>query len=99
MAETGKPLSVIIIGCGRVAVKHLKAISKLKGLTLAAVVDTNADSAKRLLGSVKGFADTPVYSDYKEAIDKVKRKYRRMAIRNSVRKQLDKSFRMNDDED
>ena len=35
----------------------------------------------------------------KEAIDKVKRKYRRMAIRNSVRKQLDKSFRINDDED
>ena len=71
MAETGKPLSVIIIGCGRVAVKHLKAISKLKGLKLAAVVDTNADSAERLLGSVKGFLNTPVYSDYKEAIDKV----------------------------
>ena len=35
----------------------------------------------------------------KEAIDKVKRKYRRMAIRNSVRKQLDISFRNNDDED
>ena len=72
MAESGKPLSVVIIGCGRVAVKHLKAISKLKGLTLAAVVDTNADSAKRLLGSVKGFINTPVFSDYKEAIDKVK---------------------------
>ena len=40
MADTSKPLSVIIIGCGRVAVKHLKAISKLKGLKLAAVVDT-----------------------------------------------------------
>jgi len=72
MADLAKPLSVIIIGCGRVAVKHLKAISKLKGLKLAAVVDTNAESAKRLLGSVKGFANTPVYSDYKEAIDKVK---------------------------
>lgn len=71
MADTVKPLSVIIIGCGRVAVKHLKAISKLKGLKLAAVVDTNEESAKRLLGSVKGFSDTPVYSDYHEAIDKV----------------------------
>ena len=71
MADTVKPLSVIIIGCGRVAVKHLKAISKIKGLKLAAVVDTNADSAKRLLSSVKGFSNTPVYSDYKEAIDKV----------------------------
>ena len=72
MAETGKPLSVIIIGCGRVAVKHLQAISKLNGLKLAAVVDTNEESAKRLQDSVKGFSNTPVYSDYKEAIDKIK---------------------------
>ena len=67
------PLSVIIIGCGRVAEKHLKAISKLKGsLQLAAVVDTNPESAKRLLGSVKGFANTKVYNDYKTAIEEVK---------------------------
>ena len=66
------PLSVIIIGCGRVAEKHLKAISKLKGLELKAVVDVNPDSAKRLLGSVKGFANTKIYNDYKEAIDEVK---------------------------
>lgn len=65
-------LSVIIVGCGRVAVKHLKSISKLSGLDLAGVVDTNPDSARKLLSSVKGFADTPVFSDYKEAIDTVK---------------------------
>lgn len=65
-------LSVVIVGCGRVAVKHLKSISKLSGLELKGVVDTNADSAKRLLSSVKGFADTPVFADYKEAIDAVK---------------------------
>lgn len=46
-------LSVIIVGCGRVAVKHLKSISKLNGLELKGVVDTNSDSAKRLLASVK----------------------------------------------
>ena len=77
MADNSKnsvstPLSVIIIGCGRVAEKHLKAISKLKGLELKAVVDVNPDSAKRLLGSVKGFANTKIYNDYKEAIDEVK---------------------------
>lgn len=67
------PLTVIIIGCGRVAEKHLKAISKLKGsLALAAVVDTNPESAKRLLNSVKGFANTKVYNDYKTAIEEVK---------------------------
>lgn len=65
-------LPVIIIGCGRVAEKHLKAISKLKGLELKAVVDVNEESAKRLLGSVKGFAGTKIYSDYKTAIDEVK---------------------------
>lgn len=65
-------LPVIIIGCGRVAEKHLKAISKLKGLELKAVVDVNEESAKRLLGSVKGFANTKIFSDYKTAIDEVK---------------------------
>ena len=71
-SSVSAPLSVIIIGCGRVAEKHLKAISKLKGLELKAVVDTNPDSAKRLLGSVKGFANVKQYSDYKTAIDEVK---------------------------
>ena len=71
-SSVSAPLSVIIIGCGRVAEKHLKAISKLKGLDLKAVVDTNPDSAKRLLGSVKGFAGVKQYSDYKTAIDEVK---------------------------
>ena len=71
-ATVSSNLPVIIIGCGRVAEKHLKAISKLKGLELKAVVDVNEESAKRLLGSVKGFAGTKIYSDYKTAIDEVK---------------------------
>ncbi len=66
------PLPVVLIGCGRVAEKHLKAISKLKGLELKAVVDVNPESAKRLLGSVKGFAGVKQYSDYKTAIDEIK---------------------------
>ena len=71
-SSVSMPLSVIIIGCGRVAEKHLKAISKLKGLELKAVVDTNPDSAKRLLDSVKGFAGVKQFSDYKAAIDEIK---------------------------
>ena len=66
------PLPVVLIGCGRVAEKHLKAISKLKGLELKAVVDVNPESAKRLLGSVKGFSSVKQYSDYKTAIDEIK---------------------------
>ena len=38
-ASFSTPLSVVLIGCGRVAEKHLKAISKLKNLELKAVVD------------------------------------------------------------
>ena len=77
-SSASTPLSVIIIGCGRVAEKHLKAISKLKGLELKAVVDVNPDSAKRLLGSVKGFANTKIYNDYKEA-QKAKKKSHRQS--------------------
>ena len=66
------PLPVVLIGCGRVAEKHLKAIKKLSGLELKAVVDVNPDSAKRLLNSVKGFADVKFFNDYKEAIDEIK---------------------------
>lgn len=65
------PLTVVLIGCGRVAEKHLKAISKIKGLELKAVVDVNPESAKRLLGSVKGFSDVKIYNDYKLSIDEV----------------------------
>lgn len=69
--STSSTLSVVLIGCGRVAEKHLKAISKLKGLELKAVVDVNPDSAKRLLGSVKGFANVKTFTDYKAAIDEI----------------------------
>ena len=71
-ASFSTPLSVVLIGCGRVAEKHLKAISKLKNLKLKAVVDVNPESCKRLLGSVKGFANVKSYSDYKQAIDEIK---------------------------
>ena len=71
-ASFSTPLSVVLIGCGRVAEKHLKAISKLKNLELKAVVDVNPESCKRLLGSVKGFANVKSYSDYKQAIDEIK---------------------------
>ncbi len=66
------PVPVVLIGCGRVAEKHLKAISKLKDLELKAVVDVNPESAKRLLSSVKGFENVKSYTDYKTAIDEIK---------------------------
>ncbi|MCR5593759.1 MAG: Gfo/Idh/MocA family oxidoreductase [Saccharofermentans sp.] len=58
---------VMIIGCGRVAVKHLKAISKnARKCELAALVDVSEEAARRLS------PDAAYFSDYKKAIDEVK---------------------------
>lgn len=67
-------LKVIIIGCGRVAVKHLKAIHKLKdSCELAALVDNNPDAPKKLLdGSKIDSSKVKIYSDYKVAIEEIK---------------------------
>lgn len=60
-------LRIIIIGCGRVAVKHMKAISKNSDRAeLVALVDVSEEAAKKLS------PDTPYYKDYKQAITEVK---------------------------
>ena len=66
-------LTVLIIGCGRVSVKHIKAIKALKDkLVLKGVCDANKDAAVKLLreSGLEGKAE--IYTDYKEAIEKVK---------------------------
>lgn len=64
---------VIIIGCGRVASKHIKAIKKLgQDLELAALVDNNPDAPKRLLDSSGIKGDIKVFDDYKKAIDEIR---------------------------
>ena len=60
-------LKVIIIGCGRVAAKHLKAINKNnKRAELAALVDVSEEAATRLSPGTRYF------KDYKEAITEIK---------------------------
>ncbi|MBO4243033.1 MAG: Gfo/Idh/MocA family oxidoreductase [Clostridiales bacterium] len=68
---------VIIIGCGRVAAKHIKAICKLKNdLELRALVDVSEDAPKKLIEGSKLSAEAKekvqVFKDYKEAIDTIK---------------------------
>ena len=64
-------LSVLIIGCGRVSVKHVKAISKLKDTYhLAGLCDNNKDAAERIIKEA-GLKDVAVYDDYKKAIDEL----------------------------
>ncbi len=67
-------LKVIIIGCGRVASKHLKAIKKLKDrLELAALVDVSPDAPAKLLQLSKfPSKDVKIYNDYEKAITEIK---------------------------
>ncbi len=69
-----KKYSVIIIGCGRVAVKHLKAIHKLKNrCELMALVDVSDVAPKKLLeGSKIDSKNVKIFNDYKTAIDEIK---------------------------
>lgn len=69
-----KKLTVIIIGCGRVAAKHIKAIQKLKDkVVLKALVDVSDKAPKKLLADAKiPESEVQIYSDYKVAIDEIK---------------------------
>ncbi len=69
-----KKYSIIIIGCGRVAIKHLKAIYKLSyKCELKALVDVSDVAPKKLLESSKiDSKDVKIFTDYKEAIDTIK---------------------------
>ena len=64
---------IIIIGCGRVAVKHVKAIKKLSHVCeLKALVDVSEDAPAKVLESAKyDPSDVKVYNDYKQAIDEI----------------------------
>lgn len=67
--------SLIIIGAGRVAYKHVKACRTLKNaLKLVAIVDTNNDAANKLIASskLKYNNNIKVYNDYKTAIEELK---------------------------
>ena len=67
-------LSVAIIGCGRVASKHLKAIKKLnKKCELKALVDVSEEAPARLLLSSKlDPSGVEIFSVYQAMIDQVK---------------------------
>lgn len=67
-----KKLSVLIIGCGRVSAKHIKAINKHKDkLYLVGLVDTNESFAKKTLNDYtdKEYSSkVSIYSDYQKAV-------------------------------
>ena len=71
-------LSYALIGCGRVSVKHLKAVlKKNSGLSLTAIVDSNPDAPGNLLRAAglsenaakKLLVSVNLYTDYEEMLD------------------------------
>lgn len=72
-----KALSIVLIGCGRVAEKHLRAIrfQEKKGrVRLAAVCDRQPDQARTLLESAAGasYSALPIYEDARLAVQAAK---------------------------
>ena len=69
-----KKLSVMIIGCGRVAAKHIKAIKKLSSdVELKALVDVSDKAPLKLLEVSKiPASEVKIFTDFKEAIDEIK---------------------------
>lgn len=67
-------LKVLIIGCGRVSAKHLKAIKKLNNqCELAGLVDVVPGAPEKLLSLSKFPSDgVKFYTDYEQAIEELK---------------------------
>ena len=74
-------LSYALIGCGRVSIKHLKAVLKKdSGLSMTAIVDSNPDAPVKLLrfaglsenAAQKLLASVRVYTDFEEMLVKEK---------------------------
>ena len=74
-------LSYALIGCGRVSVKHLKAVLKKdSGLSLTAIVDSNPDAPGNLLRAAglsenaakKLLVNVKLYTDYQEMLGEEK---------------------------
>jgi UDP-N-acetyl-2-amino-2-deoxyglucuronate dehydrogenase len=79
--EQRSPLTFALIGCGRISVKHLKAVlKKNSGLTLCAIVDSNPDAPANLLlaaglsekKSRQLLSRVHVYADYEDMLQKEK---------------------------
>lgn len=61
-------LRFALIGCGRIAHKHVDAIRHLPRATLVAAADVNIDRARALLGET----GIPLYDDYKQMLEREK---------------------------
>ncbi len=71
------PKTYALIGCGKVAVKHLKAVRQFRQqFKLVALVDSNKEAVSRLLNltgySVTEQTQVRVYADYREMLSREK---------------------------
>ena len=59
---SNKPLNVALIGCGRIAGHHCRAIAEVKGVELAAVCDLEVEKAEAYAAEY----GVPVYASYRD---------------------------------
>lgn len=62
-------MNYALIGCGRIAVNHIKAMRN-NGLNLVALCDLKLDNIETLLSKTEYVTEAPRYSDYKKMIEK-----------------------------
>lgn len=62
-------MNYALIGCGRIAVNHIKAMRN-NGLNLVALCDLKLDNIETLLSKTEYATEAPRYSDYKKMIEK-----------------------------
>ena len=78
--QKAKELTYALIGCGRVSVKHIRAVLKKgSGLAIMAIVDQNKDAPAALLRSIgmskkkieAFFSRVKIYTDYQTMLDEI----------------------------
>lgn len=71
MPSKQKKIRVGFIGCGGIARGHFMRMSAIPQVEIVALNDTSPKSIERLIERCPQAAGLPVYSDYKEMLDKV----------------------------
>ena len=62
-----KKIRFALVGCGRIAGKHIEALNNIKDAVLIALCDTNKDRAK---AAAKKAGNIPYYLSYDEMLQK-----------------------------
>ena len=93
------PLKFALVGCGRIAVKHIKAVLSNKEYTVVSITDVNPDAPLRLLSecglSKKAISDLKnsvrFYTDFQEMLEKEKPEVTAITVPSGLHYQIGKA--------